>query len=259
MSLSIHAATQVLDAQAFDSLPDSPSTVMETNGEIETAKPYQEEAPPDLPCTTKVRPIAPTDDQPNPPYQPLSSHCKFELFIRQTYSPYNLASVAFEATWAQAFAQWPQYGGGMEGWGKRLGATYADTESRRFIQGYVLSTVLHQDPRYFYSGKKNVVARGWYAATRVLITRSDRGTSELNTSELFGALAASSLQDAYYPRPYRTFGNTMGRFSGALSSDATTEIIKEFTPDLMRFYHAHAPARLQKLVVKCPIVGKETQ
>lgn len=48
------------------------------------------------------------------------------------------------------------------GLGKRFGATLADTESRRFIQGYVLSTFLHQDPRYFPSSKKRLIARAWY-------------------------------------------------------------------------------------------------
>jgi hypothetical protein len=61
-------------------------------------------------------------------HTPPSSHCKFHLFVKQTYSPYTLASAGFEATWAQATAQWPQYGGGMAGFGKRFGATLAVTE-----------------------------------------------------------------------------------------------------------------------------------
>ncbi len=61
----------------------------------------------------------------------------------------------------------------MQGWGKRLGATLADTESRRFIQNFVLASLLHEDPRYFPSGKNGLVARAWYAATRVLVTRDD--------------------------------------------------------------------------------------
>jgi hypothetical protein len=259
----VSASAQLSSFPVWQNLPDAPSHV--ASGDIEPGG--QETAPipkQDSDCTAKVPvnpPPAVEGDRPNPAagYEPLSSHCKFELFLRQTYSPYTFASVAYEATWAQAFAQWPQYGGGMQGWGKRLAATLADTESRRFIQGYVYSTILHQDPRYFPSGKKALVDRAWYAASRVLITRSDGGGNVLNTSELFGALTTSSVQDAYYPRPYRTFGNTMNRFGGALSSDATSHILDEFTPDLKRFYHAHAPRKIQDLVGKCPIVGKEAQ
>src|SRR5438046_7709419 len=161
-------------------------------------------------------------------YEPLSGHQKFNLFLQRTYSPYTFASAAAEATWAQMWAQWPDYGGGMPGWGKRFGATLADTESRRFVQTFLLSTLLHQDPRYFRSAKKGLIPRSWYAATRVLVTRDDDGDSTFNTSEFLGTLLTSSLQNAYYPDSDRGFPNTMTRFVGALGSDTTTNIIREF-------------------------------
>jgi hypothetical protein len=141
----------------------------------------------------------------------------------------------------------------MQGWGKRLGATLADTESRRFIQNFVLATALHQDPRYFPSEKNGLVARAWYAATRVLVTRDDYGRVVLNSSELMGASLVSSLQDAYYPRPDRTFGATLNRFEGSLSSDATSNILKEFTPDLKRLFHKHCPQGIQRFEARMPI------
>src|SRR6266849_9558780 len=133
-------------------------------------------------------------------YTPLSARCKFNLFIKQTYSPYTFATAGFQATWAQAMGQWPHYGGGTQGWGKRLGAILANTESRRFIQGFSLSTILHQDPRYFPSPKSRLFSRAWYSATRVVITKNDNGDSTLNTSGFLGALFTSALQNAYYPR-----------------------------------------------------------
>jgi hypothetical protein len=186
-------------------------------------------------------------------YPPLSEHCKFEAFRRQTYSPFTFISAAWEATWAQAWAQWPQYGGGMQGWGKRFGATLADTESRRFIQGFVLSSVLHQDPRYFPSRQKHLAWRGTYAVTRVLITRADDGDSTVNTSELLGTLFTSSLQNAYYPRADRGFGNTLNRFTGALTSDALTDVLHEFAPDMKHLFHRHAPQKVLELEDKLPI------
>lgn len=186
-------------------------------------------------------------------YLPLSRHCKFELVLRQSYSPYTFASAGFDATWAQMWGQWPQYGGGMQGWGKRLGTTLADVESRRFIQSFVLATVLHEDPRYFPSDKNGVVGRAWYAATRVLVTRDDNGWNVLNRSELLGASLSSALQNAYYPRPDRTFGATMNRFLGTLSGDATTNLLHEFTPDLKRLFHKHCPQGIQRFEARMPI------
>lgn len=190
-------------------------------------------------------------------YKPLSRHCKFEAFRRQTYSPFTFVSAGWEATWAQAWAQWPQYGGGMEGWSKRFGATLADTESRRFIQGFLLSTLLHQDPRYFASGHKKILARAIYAVTRVIEIRADDGDTTVNTSELLGALLSSSLQNAYYPRADRGFSNTMNRFGGALSSDAISDLTHEFTPDMKRLFHRHAPKEVIKIEDKIPIPAED--
>jgi hypothetical protein len=186
-------------------------------------------------------------------YTPLSAHCKFKLFLTSTYSPYTFASAGFQATEAQATGQWPHYGGGTQGWAKRFGATLANTESRRFIQGFALSTILHQDPRYFPSFKKGLFSRTWYSATRVVITKNDNGDSTFNTSEFLGALLTSALQNSYYPRHDRTFGDTMNRFGGALSSDVIDNLLREFTPDMKRLFRKHAPKKILRIEEKLPI------
>jgi hypothetical protein len=185
-------------------------------------------------------------------YKPLSPRCKFEAFVRQTYSPYTFVTAAFEATWAQMLAEWPEYGGGMEGWGKRFGTELANTESRRFFRTFLLATLFHQDPRYFPSGKETFVGRSWYAATRVLVTRSDHGVSQFNASEVLAALFASGLENAYYPDKDRAVGNTMARFAGAIGADAATDGLHEFAPDLRRLFHRHAPRKIQQMEQKLP-------
>ncbi len=80
----------------------------------------------------------------------------------------------------------------------------------------------------------------WYFTTRVVVTRNDSGDSTFNTSEFLGALFASSLQNAYYPRPDRNFGDTMNPFGGALSSDAMGYLLLEFTPDVKHFFRKHS-------------------
>jgi hypothetical protein len=190
-------------------------------------------------------------------YAPLSARCKFNLFLQQTHSPYTFVSAGFQATLDQAQGQWPHYGGGMQGWAKRFGATVADTESRRVIQTFALATVLHQDPRYFPSHTRTFIARTWYSATRVVVTRNDNGDSTFNTSEFLGALVTSSLQNAYYPRPDRTLGDTLNRFSGALISDAIGDLQREFTPDMKRLFRKHAPKEIRKIEEKLPIPAED--
>jgi hypothetical protein len=190
-------------------------------------------------------------------YTRLPARCKFNLFLEQTHSPYTFVSAGFQATWAQAMGQWPHYGGGTQGWAKRFGATLADTESRRFIQTFALSTILHQDPRYFPSRKRTFIARIWYSTTRVVVTKNDNGDSTFNTSEFLGALTSSALQNAYYPRHDRTFGDTMNRFGGALRSDATGNLLREFAPDIKRLFRKHAPKTILKIEENLPIPAED--
>ena len=244
-------------------LPSSPGMSVDVSSIAVASKPAMIAAAAPVTTTSEVcleripaaNVVQSTDSTPNAPsaYVPLTAHCKLQLFLRRAYSPYTFASAAFEAGIAQMSAEWPQYGGGMQGWGKRYGATLADTESRRFIQTYLLSTLLHQDPRYFPSTRTNLVGRAWYAATRVLITRGDNGRSQFNTSEMLGAFSTSALQNVYYPRHYRTLDDTIGRFTGALSSDATSAILREFTPDLKRLFNKHCPRKVKQLEERLPI------
>src|SRR5205807_514228 len=77
------------------------------------------------------------------------------------------------------------------------------------------------------------------------------------TSELLGALFASSLENSYYPRHDRTFADTMNRFGGALSSDAITDLLREFTPDMKRLFRRHAPKKIRRIEEKLPIPAED--
>ncbi len=148
----------------------------------------------------------------------------------------------------------------MQGWAKRLGATLTDTESRRFIQTFALSgrdlyvEVIHDTfsvRRVERSLRRDLVSR--QPVRRVVVTKNDKGDSTFNTSEFLGVLATTALQNAYYPRYDRTFGDTMNRFGGALSSDAIGDLQREFTPDMKRLFRKHAPKEIRKIEEKLPI------
>ena len=87
----------------------------------------------------------------------------------------------------------------------------------------------------------------------MVVTKNDNGDSTFNTSEFLGALFTSSLQNSYYPRHDRTFGDTMNRFGGALSSDAIVDLLREFAPDMKRLFRRHAPKKIRRIEEKLPI------
>lgn len=181
-------------------------------------------------------------------YTPLSPHQKFHIFVEQTYSLYTFANTAFDAGWAQMTDDWPAYGQGAAGYGKRYGALLANHEAGSFFENFLFPTLLRQDPRYFRMGDgHSIFARVPYAMSRVLITRSDRGHGTFNSSLLLGLLFVDGLTNSYYPRPQRGFGETMSRFGGGVLSSAETNLLREFMPDMMRIFHKHEPEKLKKL------------
>ena len=181
------------------------------------------------------------------PYEPLTSHQKFELFTRRTYSPFTFFSAAFDAAYAHVTDSWPDYGHGASGYGKRYGATIADAEARSFFMSFLFPAAFHQDPRYFSSPSTKFLPRLLYAASRVLITRSDSGNDTFNTSLLAGTAVTTALSNAYYPRPERTVGGSLNRFGGSLLGGVQTNVMREFWPDMMRMFHRHEPQGMKDL------------
>ena len=99
----------------------------------------------------------------------------------------------------------------MQGYGKRYGASLADTESGAFFGRFLFPVLLHEDPRYLRSTSDKTAPRVAYALSRVLVTHDDSGKKRPNLSLMLSAVAASSLANSYYPREDRGFGDTMGR------------------------------------------------
>jgi hypothetical protein len=243
MSLSVAAQSGRTGGPALPSAPEPSSTALTSSAS----------APGDPPAF-----VTPT----GPPtvYTPLTSRQKFHIFVQQTYSIYTVANTAFDAGWAQLTDDWPAYGQGMEGYGKRYGALLANHEAGSFFENFLFPTVLHQDPRYFRMGRgHSIFSRGLYAASRVLITRADSGRSTFNSSSLLGLLFVDSLTNAYYPRPQRGFDDTMSLFGGGVLSNAETNLLREFGPDMMRIFHRHEPKKikeLEELEQKVPLADK---
>jgi hypothetical protein len=83
--------------------------------------------------------------------------------------------------------------------------------------------------------KRGIWRRGFYAATRVLITRSDSGTRQFNFSEIFGATTAGALSTYTYHSPSeRCPATVMTVATTQMGFDALGLVVKEFWPDIHR-------------------------
>ncbi len=188
----------------------------------------------------------------NAPYRPLSSHEKFMSFVHHAYSPYTFGGSLYDASWAQMWGDPKEYDGGMEGFGKRFGASVAGTESRSFFGSFLFPTLLHQDPRYFAMNKGSVKKRAWHALSRVFVTRNDDGDNVFNSSGILAIAFTESLKMAWAPEGQRSGGNLANCVLGSLQGDASYFVLREFTPDMLRFFKRHAPKPLRRIEEKLP-------
>jgi len=200
-------------------------------------------------ATPAVQPAKPEESglPASRPSQRLSNREKFDVFVQYTYSPYTFAGAAFDAGLAQAAGAWYSYGGGMEGYGKRYGASLADSESGTFFGRFLFPVLLHQDPRYLRSTSLHTKPRIGYALSRVLVTHDDSGNKQANFSLVLSVFAASGMANTYYPRNDRGWGDTAVRAGGGFLSAAEMNLLREFWPDITHKFRKHEPKRIQRL------------
>ena len=168
---------------------------------------------------------------------PMTVGQKGELFLRHTYSPYNLfAAAGSAAIWQATQSRHEGFGQGWEAYGSRFGAALANRESSDFFKTFVLSSALRMDPRYFRKGSGGFGSRFGYAISRVLVTRTDSGHSTFNAPEILGSVGSAGLSNVYYPESDRTASRTLETAALNIAADAGWNVLKEFGPEIRRLF-----------------------
>lgn len=134
---------------------------------------------------------------------PLTTKLKFQLAWKSSTDPITLAGTAFLAGLQQAGDQYPEFGQGAQGYGKRFGAGYADVIASTFLSGAVFPSVFKQDPRYFYKGTGSTRSRIWRAVSNSIICKGDNGNWQVNYSNIGGSFAGAAISSTYYPTTNR--------------------------------------------------------
>jgi hypothetical protein len=130
---------------------------------------------------------------------PMGAKQKFKLSIRSIIDPVSFLAVAAIAGAEQYNNTFPEYGGGLEGYGKRYGAALATHVSGNLLGKAVYPSIFHQDPRYFYKGKGSIGSRALYAMSAAVIAKGDDGRWKPNYSNVLGNFSAGAIANLYYP------------------------------------------------------------
>jgi len=165
--------------------------------------------------------------EPNP--APLSPAQKAHLAWRTLLDPATFAAVGITAGIQQERNSYRQFGQGAEGYAKRFGAAYGITANGIVITTVVADSLLHQDPRYFYSGQGTKGQRARYAIKSAFRTKGDNGKWQPPYASIVGMIASAEISQAYLPgsrTQYTLLGRSLlFRFGGLMGLNLAEEFL----------------------------------
>jgi hypothetical protein len=170
------------------------------------------------------------------PFHPLTGPQKMTIAFKDSFDwPVFPTSAAF-ATLYQLEKQNPSFGEGMKGYAQRFATAYGDQMIGNIMTEGLIPWVTHEDPRYFRRGEGSLGGRTLYALKQIVVSRTDSGHRSFNFSEWGGNAVGVAISNAYYPDT-RTASNNVQRLMIACGTDAFSNVLKEFWPDVKKWLH----------------------
>jgi len=161
--------------------------------------------------------------------KPLTPRQKFTRAIRQALFPGILGTAAAAGIGMAADTRLDRdYGMGGMGFVRRWGSAFGENAVGVFVGDFAFASAFHQDPRYHPGKKKGFGHRLGHALAAVVVTPSDSGSNEFNSSHILGIAAATGASTAWHHQSDRTarlFGERLGYEIG---SSALYNAISEF-------------------------------
>jgi hypothetical protein len=170
---------------------------------------------------------------------PMPASLKFKLALRAETDVVTFSGAAMLAGINQA-AGTPAFPQGAKGYAQRFGVAYAGGATDVLIGEAILPSLLHQDPRYFYSGQGTRKQRLHHALRSVFLTHGDNGTTQFNYSGIGGDLASAALANAYYPPANRGPHLFLSSWGISTGGRILNVLVQEF---VLRRYTTHPGPR----------------
>ncbi len=167
---------------------------------------------------------------------PLTSKQKLSIAVKDSFDyPLMFVSAGYAGLY-QLENNHPQFGQGVEGYFKRLGTSYTDQITGNMLAEGVLPAVFHEDPRYFRLTDGTKKQRLFYALSRIFVTYKDSGQTTFNYSEVLGNGLSAAIGLSYYSDD-RNPADYMQNWGLQLATDAGSQVLKEFWPDMKRWWY----------------------
>jgi hypothetical protein len=175
-------------------------------------------------------------------FRPMTQDERTKLYLRSLVNPWGFAKAAASAGIDQWNTKPTEWGQGWGAYGKR----YANIEGQYLIQKtvtYLVSSPLHEDNRYFGSGKHGIWPRVGYALVSPILARHDNGRLYPSVSQVSGVAAGAFTATLWLPASQSGAGDAAASFGITMGANVATAVVKEFLPDLFRRSQRHKSAK----------------
>jgi len=132
-------------------------------------------------------------------FRPMTQPERNRLYFKSMVNPLSFAKVGFSAGIDQANDKPTEWEQGASGYGKRFANILGQYSIQRTVT-YGLGSALHEDNRYFNSGKEGFWPRTGYAISSGILARHDDGSRHFSISQVGGVAAGAFLARTWLPK-----------------------------------------------------------
>lgn len=174
-------------------------------------------------------------DSPAP--SPLTTAQKGWLAVHDVKDPGNLATIFSTAAFTVALDPHTGYGPGLGGFARASIYSLSQDATQEFFSTFVISSLMHEDPRYRRVPTETVPRRLLHALAHTVLSQSDSGRTMPNFAALSAYPIGAELSNLYVPGLHTDGRATADRILTAYATDPVDNIITEFLPDVARHIH----------------------
>jgi len=166
-------------------------------------------------------------------FAPLTQRERTQIYWKAMINPLGFIKASTSAgidQWNDKPKEWHQ---DFAGYGRRFANILGQYSIQRTVT-FICSSGLHEDNRYFNSGKSGLWSRTRYALASGVLARHDDGSRHPSVSQVAGVAAGAFLSRTWQPPSQHTAGDAAVSFGITMSSNIAFSVLKEFLPDIGR-------------------------
>jgi hypothetical protein len=207
-------------------------------GSYSLAQVPEQEAKPNKDSAPAQRLLNPNSDSQVdavPPYTPITLKDKYIYSLEQMFSGPRLMAILARTALDQAEVSPHAWGSNAPAFGVRVASQFG----RTFVAATITSGIRgldHEDPRYFYSHKKNPWDRTKYAVVHTFEVRNDNGSMMPAYSRFIGTFGMPFLAQTWHPGGYNA-PEALRSGGIGLGIGVGVTIVQEFWPDMKHALH----------------------